>query len=234
MQQLSVQVFMHVPFEGPGGISQWIETNGHKVNYTKFFEDFTLPGLSDFDLLVIMGGPMSVYEEHLHPWLKTEKAFIKTAIEAGKTIIGICLGSQLLAEVLGARVYPNAVKEIGWFPIKKTESALEHPITASLPEETIVFHWHGDTYDLPPATTHLFYSDHCKHQAFIYDNRVIGLQFHFEVNEKSMDDMIVNGRNELLPCPTIQSEEVIRTNTQYIPDNNKKIFSILDGLTAKL
>lgn len=230
MQQLSVHVFMHVPFEGTGALGEWIDNKGFSVNYTKFYEDYTLPNLNDFELLIIMGGPMSVYEEALHPWLKDEKAFIRKAIDAGKKIIGICLGSQLLAEVFGARVYPNQVKEIGWLPIKKTEDAKKHPFLESFDDEITVFHWHGDTYDLPPSTTHLFYSDNCKHQAFIYDNRVIGLQFHFEVNEKSMDDMIVNGREEIIPCATIQSEEYIRANTDPIPRNNKIIFSLLEQL----
>jgi len=177
-----------------------------------------------------MGGPMSVYEENKYDWLSTEKQYIKKAIESGKTILGICLGSQLIAEVLGARVYPNNVKEIGWFPVTKSVSGQVVPLLKDVEDEITVFHWHGDTYDLSPGSVHLFSSLNCRNQAFLYENRVLGLQFHLEVTEQSLTDMIENGRQELLPSETVQCEKEIRLQKAHLESNNNKMFSLLDEL----
>jgi len=174
---------------------------------------------------------MSVYEEELFPWLKEEKQFIKAAIEKGKTVLGICLGSQLIAEVLGARVYPNKLKEIGWFPVKKTETGQQHSVLNGIePNEFTVFHWHGDTYDLPPASAHLFFTDICQHQAFIFDNRVLGIQFHFEVTEKTLNEMILNGKQELEEAANIQTETVILQKSSIVAENNQRMYTLLDNL----
>src|SRR5665213_1473810 len=120
MKQLRIHYFQHVHFEGPGNIEEWCNKHGHSLTATKFYEDFKLPSLTDIDWLVIMGGPMSVNDEEEITWLAAEKQFIQKAIQAEKTIIGICLGAQLLADVMGSKVYQNTYKEIGWFPIELT------------------------------------------------------------------------------------------------------------------
>ena len=174
---------------------------------------------------------MSVYEEDLFPWLKEEKHFIKAAIEKGKIVLGICLGSQLIAEVLGARVYPNKLKEIGWFPVTKTETGQHHSILKRIElNEFTVFHWHGDTYDLPPASEHLFFTDICQHQAFIFDNKVLGIQFHFEVTEESLNEVVQNGKQELEEGPTIQTGTVILQKSPLIGENNQRLYKLLDNL----
>ena len=229
-KKLKIHTLQHVPFEGLGCIDQWITTKGHTVNYTKLYDNPQFPVLDDFDWLIVMGGPMGVYDEAMYPWLKEEKEFIRRAIEGGKTIVGICLGSQLIAEVLGAKVYPNKQKEIGWFDIQKTEFAKSLPLLEQIEEQFTVFHWHGDTFDLPADSERLFSSAGCLNQAFLYKKKVIGLQFHFEVTSLTLKEMIENGMSELVENKTIQSATKILAQTNYIDSNNQKMFKILDYL----
>lgn len=233
MKKLSIHAFMHVPFEGLGCIEEWITKHDHAVSYTKFYEGFSLPDPSEIDWLIVMGGPMGVYDEDIYPWLAQEKAFIRKAIENGKTVIGICLGSQLIAEVLGAEVYPNKQKEIGWFDVKLSETAKRHPLFEGFEDQFPVFHWHGDTYDLPAGSIHLISSDSCLNQAFLYKDKVLGLQFHFEVTEQLLKGMVENGADELLQNETIQSAEQILYQTKSIGTSNKRMFQILDYFAEK-
>jgi len=229
-KKLKIHTLQHVPFEGLGCIDQWITIKGHSVNYTKLYDNPQFPTLVEFDWLIVMGGPMGVYDEAIYPWLKKEKEFIRRAIERGKTIVGICLGSQLIAEVLGAKVYPNKQKEIGWFDIQKTEFAKSQPLLEQIEEQFTVFHWHGDTFDLPADSERLFSSDVCLNQAFLYKKKVLGLQFHFEVTSRTLKEMIENGMSELVEDKTIQSAAKILELTNYIDSNNQKMFQILDYL----
>jgi GMP synthase-like glutamine amidotransferase len=229
-KQLKIHTLQHVPFEGLGCIDQWIAAKGHIVNYIKLYDNPIFPAHNEFDWLIVMGGPMGVYDEAIYPWLKKEKEFIRQAIESGKTVVGICLGSQLIAEVLGAKVYPNKQKEIGWFDIKKTESAKSHPFLEQVEEQFAVFHWHGDTFDLPADCERLFSSAVCLNQAFLYKEKVLSLQFHFEVTPQTLKEMIENGMSELVEDKTIQSAAKILEQTKYIESNNKKMFQILDYL----
>jgi GMP synthase-like glutamine amidotransferase len=232
MKQLRIHCFQHVAFEGLGYIETWATQNGHILSSTKFFEEeFTFPNLSDFDWLIIMGGPMGVYNEEKYAWLKSEKEFIRNSIEADKTVIGICLGSQLIASALGAKVYPNKEKEIGWFPLTKTNEGKANPFISDLPDEFTTFHWHGDTFDLPNGATHLLKTDICPNQAFLYKDNVIGLQFHLEVTEQTIALMLENGASELKNSNFIQSIEEIQTGKRYIGQSNEIMKTILEQLT---
>ena len=233
MTNLKIHILMHVAYEGPGCIENWILENGHEVSYTKFYKDYSLPQTDNIDALIVMGGPMSVYEENNYNWLTEEKAFIREAINKGKKVIGICLGSQLIAEVLGARVYPNKQKEIGWFEIYQTQSATNSSVLKGTSQQLTVFHWHGDTYDLPDQTEHLYYSNTCKNQAFIYKNHVLGLQFHFEVTQASLNAMVENGASELQKGETIQTAEEITENKYHYKSNNNELFEILNNFFSQ-
>ncbi len=222
---------MHVPYEGMGCIENWINSHNHSVSYTRFYENFKLPISEDIDWLIVMGGPMSVYDESIYLWLREEKQFIRKMIDSGKTVIGICLGSQLIAEVLGAKVYANKQKEIGWFDIEQTVK--NQLITAGIENRFPVFHWHGDTFDLPVESIRLFRSDVTQNQAFLYNKNVLGLQFHFEVTAELMKQMIENGQAELMKSDTIQSADEILNQTAFIEANNLNMFSILDYLQEK-
>ena len=145
-----------------------------------------------------MGGPMSVNEEAVHPWLRPEKRLISQSIEVGKTVLGICLGAQLIASALGARVFPNARKEIGWFPVRRPTGSV--PDLARLFADGIeVFHWHGETFDLPHGAVKFLESDACENQAFSLGSRVLGLQFHLETTHASAASLMENSRHEMLP-----------------------------------
>lgn len=227
---INIHTFMHVPFEGLGCIEQWIKDNNHFASYTRFYDSYKLPDMDSIDWLIVMGGPMGVYDESIYSWMAEEKSFIRQAIESGKTVIGICLGSQLIAEVLGAKVYPNKQKEIGWFPIHLSELAKANALFNGFENTFPVFHWHGDTFDLPAGSTHLISSDTTKNQAYLYNEKVLGLQFHFEVTEQTLKEMIDNGMNELLESDTVQSADQILKLSQNIAGNNERMFQILDYL----
>lgn len=197
----------HVPFEGLGSIAPWLEAAGYQVTATRLFEAPALPEPEMPDLLVVMGGPMSVNDEDEFPWLVAEKQFIRAVIDAGTPVLGICLGAQLIASALGARVYPNDEKEIGWFPIQGIASADDTHF--SFPASVEVFHWHGETFDLPPGGVRLAQSGACKNQAFQFGTSVIGLQFHLETTPESAREIVHHCRDELIPSTYIQTDKEI-------------------------
>ena len=228
---LRIHYFMHVPYEGLGFIEEWAHKHSHELSCTEFYEDeHKLPSIEDFDWLVIMGGSMSIYDEAI-PWLSEEKQFILKAIKSGKKVIGICLGAQLIADVLGAKVYPNRQKEIGWWPVRLTEEGERHPLLRDLLSEFITFHWHGDMFDIPEGAVRLISSDVCENQAFVYKEQVLALQFHFETTEQSVSDIIRNSRHELVNAPFIQPEnKMLELMKRYISENNERLDRILDRM----
>ena len=149
-RKMNVHFILHVPFETPGTLIEWCRENDHKISFTKIYESSFFIPLSEIDLMVIMGGPMSVHDEEQYEWLKVEKLFIESYIANGKKVLGICLGSQLLAEVLGSRVFQNEEKEIGWWPVTK----MEHSILRNIPGSFETFHWHGENFDLEAKLQH--------------------------------------------------------------------------------
>lgn len=197
----------HVPFEGLGSIEPWLDAAGYEITRTQFFASTTLPDLHQIDMLLVMGGPMSVNDEDEFPWLALEKKFVRDFIETGKPVLGICLGAQLIASAMGADVYQNPVKEIGWFPVQGVSSTGRS--TFSFPPSAEVFHWHGETFDLPPGATLIARSESCENQAFQIGTSIIGLQFHLETTPESSQAIVSNCRDELIPAQYIQTEEEI-------------------------
>lgn len=204
---MKVHVLQHVAFEGLGSIELWLAERGAEVEFTRFYDSPRLPEIADLDLVIALGGPMSVNDEADLPWLTEEKRFIAEAIRAGKAVLGICLGAQLIASALGARVYPGPHKEIGWFDIERASS---NPGLFQFPEAATVFHWHGETFDLPPGASRLARSAGCENQAFQIGSNVIGLQFHLETTLESAESIISHCRHELVEGIFIQSEEELR------------------------
>jgi GMP synthase-like glutamine amidotransferase len=201
-----------VPFEGLGSIEAWLRNAGYEITCTRLYGSADLPKTEEIDLLVVMGGPMSVNDEGDYPWLADEKKFIKSVIESKKPILGICLGAQLIANAMGGEVFPNPVKEIGWFPVRSVESV--NDAIFKFPEETMVFHWHGETFSLPSGAIRLAESEGCENQAFQIGDNVIGLQFHLETTPDSALAIIANCRNELVAGEYIQTEQDILSAPQ--------------------
>ncbi len=229
----AIHYFQHVPFEGPGYIGEWAAKNGHTLAGTHFYRNDSLPGLEDFDLLVIMGGPMNIYEEVEHPWLAVEKHFIKTAVEAGKGVLGICLGAQLIADVLGGRVTKNPLGEIGWMPVAFSEQALRMPLFEGFPSSPYVFQWHNDTFSqVGEGVRIIAESEVCKNQAFIYKDRVVGFQFHMECTQASVKALVENCADELTDGPYIHKSERILGDFHYLPQANRLVEGFLNRLTA--
>lgn len=222
---LRAHILQHVPFEGPGQIADWLHAQQAQITASRLYAGDPLPALDDFDLLVVMGGPMSVNDVGEYPWLLAETAFILAAIRADKAVLGICLGAQLIASALGSRVYRNPTKEIGWWPVQ--------PVAAAelFPESFPVFHWHGETFDLPLGAVQLARSGACEQQAFRYGRRAMGLQFHLEMTPHTVQSMIEHGRDELCTAPWIQPAAAMLA----VPEEHyRRTHSVLATLLASL
>lgn len=227
---MKIHFLQHVPFEGPGCIGEWAKTHGFEMSFTKFYErDYVVPKRHDYDLLVILGGPMNIYEYDHHPWLIEEKAFIKEAVRDQVHILGICLGAQLLADVEGAESYPGKYKEIGWMPVNFNA---EHPLFKRIKSEQMVLHWHGDMFDIPEQATLLASTKACPHQAFVLYDRMVGLQFHFEATEESVDELIAHSADELATGGEFvhTAEDIRKSTALYAKNANTSMFRLLNNM----
>lgn len=227
-----IECFMHVPFEGPGIIADWLAKKGHRIHYTRLYEDPKLPDPATVDLLIIMGGPMDVFDYHIHPWMGDEIEWVKEFIQSGKPILGICLGAQILAAALGEEVYPGPHKEIGWHNLQFLPSLGDYKIFEALPDSRKVFHWHGDTFNIPAGATRIASSQAFPNQGFIYGQQVLAFQFHLEVTPESVRALVDNCRNELVEGPYIQSEKEILSEQNYFQSNQELLFKFLDYLCS--
>jgi len=223
--------FQHVPFEDMAAITDWLTANKFEISYTRFYDSPKLPNVNDIDWLIIMGGPMSVNDNKKYPWLVIEKEFINECIVLNKTIIGVCLGSQLVASAIGCAVYPNTTKEIGWYPIKKNEK-VNTELFQNLPEELTVFHWHGETFDLPEEALLIASSEACKNQIYTIYPNVIGFQCHFEANAEWLQGLSdVNEPELAVPGKYIQTSEEMKAGLKlYAQPMHSALFGILDNM----
>lgn len=221
---MRVHYIQHVPFEGLGSMGPALEKRGCTLTSTHLHKGQTLPADDAFDWLIVMGGPMSIYDEDKYPWLKDEKAFIRRAIDGGKKILGVCLGAQLIADAMGAKVTRNDHREIGWHTISPTPGARDTILSPVLSNPAEVFHWHGDTFDIPEGATHIASSDACKNQAFIADDRIVAFQFHLETTPISASALIhecgedLNSSLYVQSGPDMMGNEHRFTHINYIMD----------------
>ena len=223
-------VLQHVEFEGPAAVAEWGAGRGVPVCIFPLFRDATLPSLSDFDMLAIMGGPMSANDEARLEWLGREIALVREAIVAGKTVLGICLGAQIIGKALGARVFPGRTKEIGWFPVCRTVGSA--PVFDDLPETFTPFHWHGETFDLPPGATLLASSKVTEAQAFAIGHHVLGLQFHLEATEESVRALVKAAAHEIGCGPFEQQPSTILASLNRCAKLRPLLGTVLDRLTG--
>lgn len=181
-----VQVLQHVAFEDTGAMAPWLQARGHDIQTTHLYLGELPPSTASVDWLIVMGGPMGVHDEPDIAWLTAEKRFIRSCIDAGKTVLGVCLGAQLIADVMGAEVRRNDEVEIGWYPVSAVG---KHPLAQMFSGSPTVFHWHGDTFAIPAHAEHLCRSAACENQAYLLGDRVLGLQFHLETTAKGLADL---------------------------------------------
>ncbi len=227
---MRIHTLQHVPFEGLAYIGYWLEQSKHHVSTTHFYQDYHLPQSSEFDALIILGGPMGIYDDQQYPWLRVERKFIKHTIEDGKPVLGICLGSQFIADALGSNVYAHRQKEIGWFRLDKTDIANNSAFGKHLPQQFTALHWHGDTFDLPNMATPLLTSEACENQAFSFEDRVLALQFHLEMTPVSIDNIVKFCANELTDGPYIQDGATITNTTEHYATSNTIMEKLLEQL----
>jgi len=233
---MRVHALLHQPFEGLGMIKTYLKNGEYTVTETHLWESAArFPDMDKFDLLIVMGGPMNVDEEEIYPWLKSEKAFIKKAIDADKRILGICLGAQLISTALGHRVTKSPFPEIGWFPVEKQFD--NHPLFPSLSQTRsfTVMQWHGDMFEIPAGAQPLFSSKGCPNQGYTYnENRVVGLQFHLELNDNHIR-LFLDEADEELANEGIyiqNAETLLKKGREYSVFTRKVLYEMLDALTG--
>lgn len=228
---MKIHAVLHVAYEGLGFIGDWVKENNIELSQTLTYSSPLFPDTDSFDGLIIMGGPMSVHDEDQYPWLIEEKKFISNAIKEGKKVLGVCLGSQLVAECLGGRVFKNHTPEIGWFPIRKT--FLFHSWFAGFDdiEEAPVLHWHSDTYDIPEGANRLFRSQACENQAFQFEDNVLALQFHMEMDTENIASIIKESRDKLPAMQFVQHpDKMLEGVVKYKERSREMLFDLLSCL----
>jgi GMP synthase (glutamine-hydrolysing) len=228
---MRLHYLQHVPFEGLGCIASWAEDKGYPVTVTRLYAGDPLPEYDAFDWLIVLGGPMGIYDDNRYPWLSAEKTFIRGAVDAQKIILGICLGAQLIADILGGPVTRNPQREIGWFPLRLTEKGAASSLFVGLPDTMLAFHWHGDTFALPPQAELLASSEGCLTQAFIYNQRVVGFQFHLEVQPENAQALITHCGDEIGAGPYMQTSAQMLADENLFKCANNYMYSILDQVT---
>lgn len=229
---MNVHVLQHASIEGIAGIEPLLIARGAKITTTRFYENPALPPLVGLDLVIAMGGPMSVNDEVELPWLIEEKRFIRDAVQRELPVLGVCLGAQLIASALGARVYRNAQKEIGWFPVEAVPASTDGNQFV-FPERLNVFHWHGETFDLPPGAVHLARSAACNNQAFQVGRRTLALQFHLEVTPAAVQAFVDSFEAELRPAPFIQTKtDLLTVPATAYSEANAWMSRVLDYLVG--
>jgi len=230
---MHIHVVQHAKFEGPGLIAEWADVRGHELSCAfALTEQFPAPDA--VDLLVVLGGPMGASEDASYPWLAAEKRFIAETIAAGRPVLGICLGSQILAEVLGGSVRLNREPEIGWFEVSLSPEAADEPVLAGWPRTFTVGQWHGDTFQVPERVRVVASSEACDNQLLVFGHRTVGMQFHLEWDEAVLEtllstcaDDLSSGGAYVMDARRMRDEAPVR-----IAACRLLLFSLLDALQA--
>lgn len=233
---MRVHIVRHVPFEGPALVAEWAAERGHQLTESLALTE-EYPEVGEIDFLVLMGGPMDADDEDASPWLVAEKRYLTDVMSAGRLVLGVCLGAQIIAEVSGGRVRRMDEREIGWYAVFRTAEADSDPVFDSFPESLVVGHWHGDTFDLPDTAWPALSSEACENQAFsVMGGRVVGLQFHLEWDLGQLTTLIEHCEGDLAERgPWVQSPGTIAAGaTEYLVPLRAVLFSMLDTMVANL
>ncbi|HJU70424.1 MAG TPA: glutamine amidotransferase [Paucimonas sp.] len=213
-QGRTAAVIRHVPFEDLGTLAQVLETRGYRISYHDAgVDDLAALKPANPDLLVVLGGPIGAYEEQHYPFLRDTLALLALRLAADAPTLGICLGAQLLARALGARVYPGPVKEIGWAPLTLTAEGRASPVRHLAGDNTSMLHWHGDTFDLPTGAVLLASTAHCTNQAFRHGRHALAFQCHPELDPARFEQWLIGHAHEIAATPGV-IVEVLRSDTR--------------------
>lgn len=225
----------HVPFEDLDSFAAPLAARGYRISYRDApIDRLAGPDLAEADLLVVLGGPIGAYEDALYPFLGTEIAIIEKRLAQGRPVLGICLGAQLMARALAARVYPGK-KELGWAALSLTEAGRRSPLRSIAPDMKVL-HWHGDTFDLPAGATHLAATERTPHQAFAFRNHALALQFHIEASAPGLERWYVGHALEIATTPGVKLAELradaTREAPRLVPAALAALNTFLDGIDA--
>jgi GMP synthase (glutamine-hydrolysing) len=226
---MNLYFFQHDPLESPGYILDWAHERRHKCELVNFYDDDVLPDFTRVDGLVIMGGPMNIYDDEEYTWLETERDFVKRCILSGKKVFGICLGSQMIADALGSLIKRNAHAEIGWFKVRIDKQKLSKKYKGVFPDDFVTLHWHSDTFDLPENAVGFASSLATPNQAFLWNDNVMALQFHPEMTERGVT-FLVEDHPEIFEnnFPFVQQRHEILGTDSYFEINRRILFKLLD------
>jgi GMP synthase-like glutamine amidotransferase len=227
---MHIHYLQHAAFEDAANIAAWATARGHRLTHTRMDLDQRLPQPEEIDWLVVMGGPMNVDEHDRYPWLIREKEFLAKVIDRGLPVLGVCLGGQLIASVLGGQITKNGQKEIGWFPVTFAAEAAASPLFSEFARLVTAFHWHGDTFSIPPGAVRLAGSEGCDNQAFQYGRHVVAMQFHWDYSSASVQTMIQHCGDELIAAPGIQQPVEMLACPERFEEIRALLYQLLDGM----
>jgi GMP synthase-like glutamine amidotransferase len=233
---MRIVCLQHIDYEGPDKIADWASERDHSMDIVlPLFEAF--PDPADFDMLVVLGGPMGAYEESTYPWLAAEKRFIRSAVDAGLRVFGVCLGCQLVAEAIGGRAHAHTVREVGWFPARITTTGRYGRSLAVLPDTFLAGEWHGDTFDLPDGVSTSVVTDACDNQAFEYGHgRVVGVQFHLEWTPETLVGLVRRHGDWLATepgsDPNLMTADEFLSQLPALARGHELLYALLDRMEA--
>lgn len=214
----NILVVQHVPHENPGIIGPAVERGGYRADYIRVYETHAMPRtIEGYSALIVLGGPMGVYEQETYPFIKGELKLIESALKTNTPALGVCLGAQMMAKAAGAKVYKGKSKEIGWYGVSLTEEGVDDRLFMGLSDEFTVFQWHGDTFDIPGNASRIASSELFENQVVRIGSRAYGIQFHLEVTEKMIKEWIEVNRDELKGLKgVIDPKKIIRETAENI------------------
>jgi GMP synthase-like glutamine amidotransferase len=228
---MKINVIQHVDFETPGILNTWAVERGHEIIVDHIYRGDRLPNPQDVEFLIMMGGTMGTSDESSYAWMRDEKKFLKDFLKLKRPTLGICLGAQLIAEVLGGEVHKGPSYELGWAPLTIDEDSKRYLSELSIPNGIAVFHNHGDTYSLPYGAKRLFSSNAYREEGFRIDDCIIGLQCHFEVTPRVLMDFFEREKGD------IKFEQFFPINSEgkaladeYCSEANEALFRLADSL----
>ena len=231
---MRIHCFQHMAAEGPGRVADWAIARGYTLTSTQWFAPApALPRPAEVDLLVVLGGAMSVHDEAAFPWLLTEKDCLQAAIAAGTPVLGICLGSQLLAQILGAEVTPNPQPEVGFFLVQLTDGIRQQPGFRHVSGAFTALHWHFDAFTLPPGAVAVGSSAATRCQGFALGNRLVGLQFHPEATKELLNALVQAEGSTLPTGPYVQAPADMYAQLPLLDQGVDFLFPLLDALLAQ-